>query len=75
MWNGWYTILAAGYYMYHWNGYRDLYPIATLVLSIKAGNSMSDSYKSAFGFRINLEEANWTNPADFYYWFYHYYWG
>lgn len=72
--NSYYTIEAAGYYMYNYTGHQDVGYIATLVHQLTQ-TSFEDAYFQAFGRTLNAFEARISDPNDFYYYFYHYYWG
>jgi len=73
--NGSLTDLAVGYYMYNWSGHQDISCIATLVHALGSGNSISSAYLAAFGHGVDVNTARYTDPNDFYYYFYHFYWG
>jgi len=72
--NAHFTMQAVGYYMYNYTGSQNTSIITNLVVALGNLSSISDAYLSAFGHGIDVNRANYRDPADFYYYFYKYYW-
>jgi len=73
--NAYFTIQAVGYYMYNWSGNENRSYIATLLDHLYWGANIPTAIELTFGHGVNVNVAGYADTSDFYYYFYHYFWG